>query len=176
MRSPVNRFAPLLLGAAFLTGAPALRAAGKKPPHRPGQAPASAPAKTAPTVRLPPPAEKPPEKHEAPPLPAEKVLFLTELPNPNDYTLFANGGGWDGNWYVGYNTCWISELPAIPQTGFTRAFLGARLGRMKTEAAPRLAALGEKTNSRRDPNCGQQRAAMAAKSSLPPGRNRSHSS
>ena len=29
-------------------------------------------------------------------------VFVAQVPNPNDYSLFANSG-WDGNWYVGYN-------------------------------------------------------------------------
>jgi len=63
-------------------------------------------------------------------------VYLTEVPNINDFSLFANGGGWDGNWYVGYNTCWISKLPVPPAGDYTRAFLGAKLGRMKTESVP----------------------------------------
>jgi hypothetical protein len=60
---------------------------------------------------------------------------LAELPNINDFVLFANGG-WDGNWYVGYNNCWVSKLPPPPPGNYARAFLGARLGRMKTEPIP----------------------------------------
>ncbi len=58
------------------------------------------------------------------------VVFLADLPNPNDFTLFANGG-WDGSWYVGYNTCWMQKVSAPPSGEYKRAFLGARLGRMK---------------------------------------------
>lgn len=57
-------------------------------------------------------------------------VFVAKLPNPSDYTLFANGG-WDGNWYVGFNTCWIKKLPAIPAGHYQRAFIGVKLGRMK---------------------------------------------
>jgi hypothetical protein len=74
-----------------------------------------------------------------PPVPtdgeARLPVFLAELPNPNDFVLFANGG-WDGNWYVGYNTCWISKLPPAPPGPYARAFIGAKLGRMKTEPVP----------------------------------------
>ncbi|HRY28790.1 MAG TPA: hypothetical protein P5079_01995 [Elusimicrobiota bacterium] len=62
-------------------------------------------------------------------------VYLTEISNPNDFVLFANGG-WDGNWYVGYNTCWVSKLPPAPPGEYKSAFLGARLGRMKTESVP----------------------------------------
>jgi len=57
-------------------------------------------------------------------------IFVSNLANPNDYSLFANGG-WDGNWYVGYNTCWIKKLPAIPPGAYSRAYIGAKLGRAK---------------------------------------------
>jgi len=58
-------------------------------------------------------------------------VYLAELSNLNDYLLFANGG-WDGNWYAGFNVCWMKELP-IPAAGdYIRAFVGAKLGRMKT--------------------------------------------
>ncbi|MFA5857687.1 MAG: hypothetical protein WC955_01320 [Elusimicrobiota bacterium] len=58
--------------------------------------------------------------------------FITgETQNPNEFTLFATSG-WDGNWYVGYNSCWISKLPVLPQRKFAKAFIGVKLGRMKT--------------------------------------------
>lgn len=60
----------------------------------------------------------------------ELPVFIANLSNPNDFSLFANGG-WDGNWYVGYNTCWVQKLPAPPQKNYERAFIGAKLGRMK---------------------------------------------
>jgi hypothetical protein len=52
--------------------------------------------------------------------------------NPNDYSLFANSG-WDGNWFVGYGNGWIKKLPAPPPADYAHAFLGAKLGRMKTQ-------------------------------------------
>ena len=58
-------------------------------------------------------------------------VFVAQVPNPNDYTLFANAG-WDGNWYVGYNNIWVKKLPAIPPGRYARAYVGAKLGRMKT--------------------------------------------
>jgi len=58
-------------------------------------------------------------------------VFVAQIPNPNDYSLFANGG-WDGNWYVGYNNGWIKKLPLIPPGNYARAYIGAKLGRMKT--------------------------------------------
>jgi hypothetical protein len=76
----------------------------------------------------------PPSNPEAAPVPRLPV-YVAELSNLNDYTLFANGG-WDGNWYVGFNVCWIEELSA-PSTGtYRRAYIGAKLGRAKTQVAP----------------------------------------
>jgi len=63
--------------------------------------------------------------------PADYPVFVAQVPNPNDYMLFANAG-WDGNWYVGYNSCWIKKLPPVPPGHFAHAYLGAKLGRMKT--------------------------------------------
>ncbi len=58
--------------------------------------------------------------------------FVAELPSPHEYDLFANGG-WNGNWYVGYDHCWIEKLPPIPDRDkYEKAFLGARMGRAKT--------------------------------------------
>lgn len=64
---------------------------------------------------------------------AERPLpvYVAELSNINDYCLFANGG-WDGNWYVGFNVCWMEELPAPPAGVYERAFVGVKLGRGKT--------------------------------------------
>ena len=62
-------------------------------------------------------------------------LFLSDLKNPNDFSSFANGG-WDGNWYIGYNTCWIQKIP-VPEKGpYQKAFLGAKIGRMKHQLSP----------------------------------------
>jgi len=59
--------------------------------------------------------------------------FVSLKPNINDYTRFADGGP-DGNWYIGFNSAWIVRLPPAPTGDFTRAFIGARVGRAKTRA------------------------------------------
>ena len=59
--------------------------------------------------------------------------FVSLLPNIHDYTRFADGGP-DGNWYIGFNNAWIVKLPPAPTGNFTRAFIGARVGRAKTRA------------------------------------------
>lgn len=71
-------------------------------------------------------------KEDIMPLP----IYISELPNINDYTLFANGGGWDGNWYIGFNLCWIERLPPAPVGNYLRAYIGAKIGRMKTRQIP----------------------------------------
>lgn len=58
-------------------------------------------------------------------------VYLSELSNINDYTLFANAG-WDGNWYAGFNVCWIEMAPPPPAGDYRKAFIGAKLGRMKS--------------------------------------------
>lgn len=57
--------------------------------------------------------------------------FVTIAPSVHDYERFANGGP-DANWYVGFNNAWIVKLPPAPAGEFTRAFIGAKLGRAKT--------------------------------------------
>jgi hypothetical protein len=60
-------------------------------------------------------------------------VYLSELSNLNDYSLFANNG-WDGNWYVGFNVCWIEMTPQPPAGDYRKAFIGAKLGRMKSRS------------------------------------------
>lgn len=60
--------------------------------------------------------------------------YVSLEPDLNQYYLYADGG-WDGHWYVGYNSCWIVKLPAAPQGNFSKAFIGAKLGRAKTTAS-----------------------------------------
>ncbi|PKM99422.1 MAG: hypothetical protein CVU78_06335 [Elusimicrobia bacterium HGW-Elusimicrobia-2] len=63
---------------------------------------------------------------------AAEPLYIADLPNIHEYELFANNG-WAGNWYVGYDHCWIAELPPVPEKKkFKKAFLGVKLGRAKT--------------------------------------------
>ncbi|MDA3792044.1 MAG: hypothetical protein PF545_00075 [Elusimicrobia bacterium] len=61
---------------------------------------------------------------------APQIKFIGELPTPGEFTLFANGG-WTGNWYVGNGHGWISKI-ALPQEKYTSLYMGARLGRSKT--------------------------------------------
>lgn len=141
-----RKSAGIIAGTLLLFSLPAF-AAGKKPAKPLGKSTASDQAKnrtqtdrlsvtSTPDAALPP--TRVPEKSETAETanPSNQVIFLADVRNPNDFTLFANGAGWDGNWYVGYNTCWVVKLPPIPTGKFARAYVGARLGRMKTEAVP----------------------------------------
>ena len=62
-------------------------------------------------------------------------VYVSKLSNINDYDIFANSG-WDGNWYVGYNVCWIKKLPHFRQGKYARAQIGAKIGRAKTRRIP----------------------------------------
>jgi len=57
--------------------------------------------------------------------------YIALEPDLNQYYLYANGG-WDGNWYVGYNNCWIVKLPPISTKNHKKVYIGAKLGRAKT--------------------------------------------
>src|ERR1700733_113284 len=59
--------------------------------------------------------------------------FGSLLSNINDFEQFANGGP-DGNWFIGFNNAWIIKLPPVPMGNYTRAFIGAKIGRAKTQA------------------------------------------
>jgi hypothetical protein len=54
--------------------------------------------------------------------------------NINDFSRFADGGP-DANWYIGFNNAWLVKLPPAPMGDFTRAFIGAKIGRAKTRPA-----------------------------------------
>jgi len=57
--------------------------------------------------------------------------YICELTNLNDYSVFATNG-WDANWYVGFNLCWIEEFNLPQNHGIEKAFVGVKLGRAKT--------------------------------------------
>lgn len=58
-------------------------------------------------------------------------VFVSQASNINDFGRFADGGP-DENWYIGYNNAWIVELPPAPIGEYSRAFIGAKIGRAKT--------------------------------------------
>ncbi len=61
--------------------------------------------------------------------------IVTLAPGLHEYGRFADGGP-DANWYVGFNNAWIVKLPPAPAGDFSRAFIGAKLGRAKTRPMP----------------------------------------
>lgn len=66
----------------------------------------------------------------------DEPVYISKMPL-SKYTLFATGG-WDGNWYVGYNQCWIEKLKiTLTKEDFSKAFIGAKLGRMKSQQKPK---------------------------------------
>lgn len=65
----------------------------------------------------------------------EQPLYLAARPNPNDYRFLADGGETFG-FSVGYGRSWVVLLPPVPPGGWDRAFVGAKLGAMKTERKP----------------------------------------
>lgn len=73
---------------------------------------------------------------------AEDIYYPTYITGSgvplNEYTLFANSG-WDGNWYVGSNMCWIKKFDKalLPNKKlYSRFFIGVKLGRAKTQPKP----------------------------------------
>jgi len=63
------------------------------------------------------------------------VEYVSLADDISQFYMYADGG-WDGNWYVGYNNCWIVRLPAVHTGKYKKAYIGARLGRAKTISLP----------------------------------------
>lgn len=61
--------------------------------------------------------------------------FVSLASNIQDFGRFADGGP-DENWYIGFNNAWIVELPPAPIGEYSRAFIGAKVGRAKTRPKP----------------------------------------
>ncbi|MDD5209030.1 MAG: hypothetical protein PHV36_06570 [Elusimicrobiales bacterium] len=61
--------------------------------------------------------------------------YFSPEKNLGRHYLYADGG-FHADWYVGYNNCWIIKLPPVPTGGFSKAFLGAKLGRTKIMSWP----------------------------------------
>ena len=55
--------------------------------------------------------------------------------NLSKYYLYADGG-FNADWYVGYNNCWVVKLPPVDAGAFARAYIGAKLGRAKIISWP----------------------------------------
>ncbi len=61
--------------------------------------------------------------------------YVSLLPDIHGFDRFSDGGP-DGNWYIGFNNAWIVKLPSAPIGNFTHAFIGAKIGRAKTQPNP----------------------------------------
>ncbi len=61
--------------------------------------------------------------------------YVSLLPDIRSFDRFSDGGP-DGNWYIGFNNAWIVKLPSAPVGNFTHAFIGAKIGRAKTQPNP----------------------------------------
>ncbi|PCI37576.1 MAG: hypothetical protein COB53_06255 [Elusimicrobia bacterium] len=70
----------------------------------------------------------------------QHIETITDAPLPSYLSLsddlshfgrFADGGS-DSNWYIGFNNAWIVRLPPRPAGEFSRAYIGAKIGRAKT--------------------------------------------
>ncbi|MBK8575149.1 MAG: hypothetical protein IPN90_05550 [Elusimicrobia bacterium] len=62
-------------------------------------------------------------------------VYLSARPCLNDYQFLADGGETFG-FSVGYSRSWIVRLPPVPAGPWVRAYVGAKLGAMKTERKP----------------------------------------
>ncbi len=70
---------------------------------------------------------------EAPVFSTSTILptYLSLAASINDFGRFADSGS-DANWFIGFNNAWIIKLPPAPLGDFSRAFIGAKIGRAKT--------------------------------------------
>ncbi len=62
-------------------------------------------------------------------------VYVSLSSNINDFGRFADGGS-DENWYIGFNNAWIVQLPPPSKGEYSRAFIGAKIGRAKTQITP----------------------------------------
>ncbi|MCX5786018.1 MAG: hypothetical protein NTX59_10045 [Elusimicrobia bacterium] len=74
---------------------------------------------------------------EAPSFSAKSPVpaYLAAEKNLGRYYLYADGG-FHADWYIGYNNCWIVKLPPAPSLGYSRAYIGAKIGRAKINSWP----------------------------------------
>jgi len=75
--------------------------------------------------------EKPPAFAAKSPVP----FYHSLEKNLGKFFLYADGG-FDADWYVGYNNCWVVKLPPVAAGAYSKAFIGAKLGRSKIMSWP----------------------------------------
>jgi len=69
------------------------------------------------------------------PVKAPVPAYFALTKDVSRFYMYANGG-FNADWYVGYNNSWIVKLPPIPVGGFAKAYIGAKLGRAKIMSWP----------------------------------------
>ncbi len=77
------------------------------------------------------PADKNPAYAAKSPVPA----YFSAAKDIGRFYLYANGG-FNADWYVGYNNSWIVKLPPVPSGAYAKAYIGAKLGRAKIMSWP----------------------------------------
>ncbi len=75
------------------------------------------------------------EKGEAAAAKAPVPGYFSLVKDMSRFYLYANGG-FNADWYVGYNNSWIVKLPPVPAGTYARAYMGAKLGRAKILSWP----------------------------------------
>ncbi len=63
------------------------------------------------------------------------VKYVSLIKDLNNYYLYANGG-FHADWYVGYNNAWIVNLGTVSTSGYSKAYIGVKLGRAKNKTYP----------------------------------------
>lgn len=63
------------------------------------------------------------------------VKYVSLIKDINNYYLYANGG-FHADWYVGYNNAWIVNLGTVSTYGYSKAYIGVKLGRAKNKTYP----------------------------------------
>jgi len=78
-----------------------------------------------------------PEGEKAPAFAAKSPVpvYHSLEKNLGKYYLYADGG-FNADWYVGYNNCWVVKLPPVAAGAYAKAFIGAKLGRSKIMSWP----------------------------------------
>lgn len=63
------------------------------------------------------------------------VKYVSLINDLSEYYLYANGG-FNADWYIGYNNAWIVNLGSITTSGYQKAFVGVKIGRAKNKTYP----------------------------------------
>ncbi len=75
------------------------------------------------------------EQPAAAPKPPVVPAYFSLVKDIGGFYMYANGG-FNADWYVGYNNSWIVRLPPVPSGSYAKAYIGAKLGRAKIASWP----------------------------------------